>query len=267
MKKYWLLIKNTWDERVMYRLSFFLWRMRMVIRLLITFFLWSAIFSHVSSGEQLFGYTQAQMLTYVLAGYLINNFVFATRTLEIGADINEGRLTTILIRPLNYFSYLISRDIGDKLLNVSFTLFEVVAFILIIKPPVLLGGSPLLLLLTLVAFIGSILLYFYFSCLLGLIGFWTTEVWALRFVFFILVDFLAGNFMPIDVFPALIARVLLLTPFPYMVYFPVKIYLGQLQFGQIAQGLAVMSLWLLVFRVGVSWVWKKGLRIYSAEGR
>lgn len=264
MRKYWLIIKNTWDEYGEYRLNFVLWRVRVVIRFLITYFLWSSIFP---GNQEFFGYTRVMMLTYVLMVYLISNFVFATRTQEIGDEINQGKLTNYLLRPVSYFKSVAARDISDKLLNFGFTVVEFTVLFLLLKPPIMLQNQPVVLFLTLIAFIGATLVYFCISALMGFLGFWTTEIWGIRFIFFISLDFLAGNFFPIDILPQLASKILLLTPFPYMFYFPVKIYLGQLSTGNILQGFLVLGIWTVILIQLVTVVWKNGLKVYSAEGR
>lgn len=264
MRKYWLIIRNTWDEALVYRLNFVLWRVRVVIRFLITYFLWFSIYS---GGQLFFGYTREMMLTYVLMVYLVSNFVFATRTQDIGSEINEGKLTNYLLKPFNYFINLAARDMSDKILNFGCTVVELVAIFLILKPPFFFQINPVLILYALIAFIGSIIIYFCVSLLISFMGFWTTEVWATRFIFIILIDFLAGNFFPIDILPPIFFRMLLLTPLPYMYYFPVKIYLGQLTTNEIVQGFIVLIVWMWVLTKGVVMVWEKGLKVYSAEGR
>ena len=264
-KKYWLIIRNTWDEYATYRLNFILWRVRVIIRFFITYFLWASIYS--TTGQNFFGYSREQMLTYVLSVYIVSNFVFATRTQEVGAEINEGKLTNYLLQPLGYFSWLWTRDISDKLLNSLCTIFEVLFLILILKPPLFIQTNTILLVITLITFITAIIVYFCISLLLSFIGFWTSEVWATRFIFFILLDFLAGNFFPIDILPPVLAKTLLFTPFPYLFYFPVKIYLGQLTTNEISIGFLVLFCWTIILVKSVVRVWKKGLRTYSAEGR
>lgn len=264
MRKYWMIIKNTWDEALVYRLNFILWRVRVVIRFLITYFLWSSIYT---GNQNFFGYSREQILTYVLAVYIVSNFVFATRTQDIGSEINEGKLTNYLLKPINYFASLISRDASDKLLNFSFTILESVILFLLLKPPFFFQMNLWLILIAVLVFVGSVGVYFCISVLLGFMGFWTTEVWATRFIFIILLDFVAGNFFPIDILPKTVSQILMLTPFPYMFYFPVKIYLGQLGTGEIVQGFLVMLVWVFVLTKGVKLVWKKGLKVYSAEGR
>ncbi len=264
MKKYWMVSKNTWDEALVYRLNLILWRVRVVIRFLITYFLWSSIYT---GDQQFFGYTRETMLTYVLMVYLVSNFVFATRTQDIGDDINEGKLTNYLLRPANYFAILAWRDVSDKLLNFGFTVVEFLLLFFLLHPPIFHQQNFLLIGLTAFAFVGAVMVYFSISVLLGFLGFWTSEIWASRFIFIIFLDFLAGNFFPIDILPPTIAKILLLTPFPYMFYFPVKIYLGQLDFAQMLQGFLVLAVWLIFLMKLMSVIWQKGLQVYSAEGR
>lgn len=264
MKKYWLIIQNTWAEYTAYRLNFILWRVRMVVRFLITYFLWSTIYS---GGEDFFGYTRTSMLTYVVLTYIVSNFVFATRTQDIGAEINEGKLTNYLLKPVSYFKSLAARDMSDKVLNFGFTLVEVIVLIVILQPPIFFQTDPLWLSLSVIAFTFAVVIYFCLSSLLSMIGFWSTEVWATRFIFMILLDFIAGGFFPIDILPETIRAVLFLTPFPYIFYFPVKLYLGNSTFPFVLQGMAVMMVWAILLRFMIEKVWRSGLKVYGAEGR
>lgn len=207
------------------------------------------------------------MLTYVLLVYIISNFVFATRTQDIGSEINEGKLTNYLLKPISYFKSIAARDVSDKLLNFGFTLLEAIVLFAFLRPPLFLQVSPTLLILMLLAFTGATLVYFCISALMGFLGFWTTETWGIRFIFSISLDFLAGNFFPIDILPTWLAHILLFTPFPYMFYFPVKIYLGQLDSMEIFRGFVILTIWTILLIRLVLVVWRKGLRVYSAEGR
>jgi ABC-2 type transport system permease protein len=144
MKKYWTLIKNTWNEALVYRLNFVLWRVRIVIRFLITYFLWSTILKDTNS---IFGYSKEQMFTYIFLVYVVGNFVFATRTQDIGEEINNGKLTNYLLRPIGFFKSMAARDVSDKLLNFSFTVVEFVLFLVIFRPPFFIQTNPVILLL------------------------------------------------------------------------------------------------------------------------
>ena len=132
MKKYFQIAKNTWDETLAYRTSFILYRTRGFLQLLITYFVWQYITTQQGS---FFGYSQSSMLTYIIIGSFVSNFIFATRTTSIASEINEGILTNFLIRPFSYISYHFARDFGDKAMNLIFTIGELIVFFLIFHPP------------------------------------------------------------------------------------------------------------------------------------
>ena len=130
MQKYIQVVKNTFAEYTAYRLNFLLWRVRMVVRLIVIYTLWQAFFS---SQKVIFGYSESQILTYILISEIVANFVYSTRTQDLGSEIQQGNLTNYLLRPLNYFGFLLSRDILDKSLNVFFSIIEVILLFIFFK--------------------------------------------------------------------------------------------------------------------------------------
>lgn len=264
LRKYIPIIQNTWSEMMQYRLNFVMWRVRAVLNLLTVFFLWSAIFQ---SREGLFGYNREQILTYILLSQLIGAIVFSSRTSEVGQEINDGTLSNFLLAPINYIRYWWARDISDKILNIGFSVFEVAFLILLFRPPIFAQTDILTLLLCGVVIFLSIILFFYISFLLSLSGFWTADVWAPRFLFFVFTDFFAGRFFPLDIFPEKIFNLLRFLPFTYLLFFPLKIYLGDFDYGEIIQGIVIIVVWIGIFYTLVNLIWKKGLRKYEAQGR
>lgn len=257
-------MKNTFAEYTAYRLNFILWRVRMVIRLVVIYTLWQAFFS---SQKIIFGYSENQILTYILISEIVANFVYSTRTQDLASEIQQGNLTNYLLRPVNYFGFLISRDALDKCLNVFFSCLEVLLLYLFFKPQIILVTDPGRLLLFILTVCIGVGLYFFISLILSLLTFWTKESWAPRFLFFIISDFLSGGLFPLDILPPYIYKILNILPFPYMLYFPLKIYLNQLSEVLIVQGILISLIWLGILFFAVKNVWAKGLRLYTAEGR
>ncbi|MBI5619350.1 ABC-2 family transporter protein [Candidatus Gottesmanbacteria bacterium] len=264
MKTYFQIIKNTWAEMMMYRLNFVLWRVRWVVQRLVVYFLWWAIFAN---RQEIFGYSQSMILTYVLLGSIVGTFVLGTTTMDIGGVINQGNLSNFLIRPVDFFRYYLARDIGDKLLNVVFAVVEIAILVLLLRPPVFVESNIWYILLSVVAVGIGALLYFFFSLLLGFFGFWSSDVWSPRFLSMVIMEFFAGGLFPLDILPKPLFAFARSLPFFYFIYFPIKVYLGQLSVISVVQGLATGLVW-----VGGLWyiavlVWKKGLRVYTAEGK
>lgn len=257
-------MKGTVAEYMIYRLNFVLWRVRVVMQLLVTYFLWWAIFSE---RQDFFGYTQSMILTYILLSSLVRTIVLGTTTMEIGNVINQGDLSNYLIRPIKFLRFYLAQDVADKLLNLSFAVIEVTVLFLILRPQIFIQTNPMYLILTMLAIVIATVLYFYFSFLLGLLGFWTPDIWAPRFLSFVIMEFFAGGLFPLDILPKPLFLVSQSLPFFYFIYFPLKVYLGQLSMPVIAQGLLVGGFWVGGLWLVSNFTWKKGLRVYTAEGR
>lgn len=264
MKKYLLVARLTWDETFSYRLNFTMWRVRTIIQLLTMYFLWLAI---IPENGNILGYSRTFMLTYILGTSLISSIIIASRSYEVGTEINNGNLSNFLIRPINYFMYWFARDIGDKGMNITFSIIELFLLFLILKPPIFLQTEISFLLLAALSAGLGLLMYFFISFLLGMIGFWSPEVWAPRFIFLTVLTFFSGGLFPLDILPKPIFSFFELLPFPYLLYFPLKIYLGQLPLIEIYKGLAVSCVWIGILYALAKFVWIKGLKLYTAYGR
>lgn len=262
--KYFRVFANTWGEVLTYRFNFMMWRFRVVLQLLTMFFLWSTL---IPAGSDLFGYSRQQMLTYILGTSLMSSIVLATKTFEIGEQITTGNLSNFLTKPISYIKYWFARDLGDKAMNLFFTIIELTLIIFLFKPPLLLQTDPIFLFYTLVAVLCAMIMYFFFGFLVGLIGFWSNEIWGPRFIIWILLGFFAGSLFPLDILPGPVFEILKFLPFTYLQYFPLKIYLGQLSMQLIFEGLLISISWLFILFFMVQLVWKKGLKIYGAEGK
>ena len=113
----------------------------------------------------------------------------------------------------------------------------------------------------------AIAISFFFNVVLGFFAFWIPEVWGIRFLFNIILSFFAGLYFPIDILPKQIAQIFGLLPFQYVLYFPLKIYLGQLGSAEIIKGSIISLSWLIILYLFASFLWRKGLKEYTAYGR
>ena len=271
IQAYLQIIKGTWAEYMMYRLNFVMWRLRMVMQLLVTYFLWWAIFGtkeNLPAGEAgFFGYTQSMILTYVLLTSIVRSVVLGTTTMEIGDLINQGNLSNYLVKPIHFFSYYAARDAADKALNLLFAIGELVILFIILRPPIFVQTDPLYLGLAVVSVLLGAVLYFYFSMILGFLGFWTPDVWGPRFISFVVMEFFAGSLFPLDILPRALFAFSQALPFSYFIYFPIKVYMGQVGLPAIIQGVSTGILWVAGLWYLATVLWKRGLKAYTAEGK
>lgn len=249
---------------VAYRLSFLVWRMRSVLQVLTIYYLWLSITSKTSLFHN---YSQEHLLTYIFGTSIVAAFVFSTRTTELAEDINEGNLSNYLIRPLSYFSYLFARDMGDKLMNVAFSLIELLLLVLLLRPPFLFQTNPVVIFFTFMAICLAVVNNYFIGLLLGTIGFWSRETWAPRFIFSQIVGFFSGALFPLDILPKNLSALFQALPFSYLQYFPLKIYLGQINTFDTISGMVASLMWTIITFLILQAVWIRGLRNYAAYGR
>lgn len=264
MNKYLRIITITWAEMLEYRLNFVLWRVRFVMQRLVVYFLWWALFS---TRETFFSYTQSTILTYVLLVGIIATFVTGTRVYGVGELITHGDLSNILIRPINFFSLYMARDSADKALNLLFGIIEVALLIVILRPPIFVQTSAAPLMFASLAVAIGIILFFCYAMIHGLLAFWLPDVWAPRFLSFVIMEFFTGALFPLDILPKPLYTLTQLLPFQYFMYFPVKVYLGQLTVMQTAGGMAVGMVWVGILWYAMAVMWRRGLRVYTSEGK
>jgi ABC-2 type transport system permease protein len=263
MGKYFQVTKSTIDEITTYRFNFAMWRFRNVLQLLTIYYLWITV---TPNDGQLFGYTQPAILTYILGTAFIGSLVFSTRTHEIGDHINNGDLSMFLTKPWSYFGYWFARDIGDKAFNIGFAIVELFILYMILKPALLLQSDTNLIFLTIISMILAILINFFIGCLLGMVGFWSPDIWAPRFIFYILVGFLSGGVFPLDIFPNWLQLIFQYSPFTYMIYFPMKVYLNAFSQSQLVLGFLIAAFWTGALYAATNLIWRRGLKSYSGHG-
>jgi ABC-2 type transport system permease protein len=140
---------------------------------------------------------------------------------------------------------------------------------IILKPPFFVQANPLYLGSFIVSVILGILIYFMIALLTGFVPFWSpTATWGASFIVnTILVEYLSGALFPLDILPQYIQTVLSYTPFPYMLFFPIEIYLGKISVFGIIKAIAVSGVWVVCLWIIVNAVWKKGLKTYEAYGK
>jgi ABC-2 type transport system permease protein len=101
---------------------------------------------------------------------------------------------------------------------------------------------------------------------MALLAFWVLEVSTFIFILFAFEYIASGHLFPLDILPPTILKALHFTPFPYMLFFPVNIYLGRITSSEIVEGLLVQVGWVLAAWALARLVWSRGIRKYSAVG-
>lgn len=266
MNKYLSILKISLKQEFAYRINFILWRFRNTIQILVFFFLWDSVFTNESI---YFGYSKEAILTYALLLVFVRSLVLSSKSNEMAGQIASGDLSNYLLKPINYFKYWITRDFVNKFLNLGFSVVEITILVLLLRPDVYIQSNFFTLFIFTIFIVIAIFLFFNLLLLTNFVPFWAPETaWGAQFLMIvIIVEFLSGSFFPLDVLPKSVFDILKFTPFPYLVYVPIKIYLGGFNNNFIAFSLIVSLFWSVILWFFVKRVWIKGLKVYEAYGR
>lgn len=263
MRKYWFVFSLYWQEGLARRSSFIAERLRALVVLVSFYYFWKAV---LAGQDSVAGYDAAAMLTYLLGMNVLRSLVFASQSWEVSMDINQGRLSTYLIRPINFMAYTFFRDLSEKSINLTSAIIEICGLVFIFKMNVRWPTEVSTWGLFILACLLGAIMYFVLSFMVACWGFWTAESGGPRWLMELFLEFSAGAFFPIDVLPARVQEVFMHLPSPYMVFFPLQVFLEKVDSHQIINGFLSQMFWIAIFLAATRVVWQKGLRYYGAEG-
>lgn len=266
MGKYAHVISLGIQSTLVYRVNFVVRALFGLVPLLALILLWRAIYEGRTDGE-VGGYSQSSVITY----YLIVNVVLALTSVteddwQIAADIRDGKISQFLLKPIDYLRYRLCLFAAGRLVYTAAALIPTAVFLWAQRADLQGPASTLHLGVFAVSLVLTALLQFFISYTMALLAFWVLEVATFIFILFAFEYVAGGHLFPLDMLPAGVQTALQLTPFPYMLYFPVSVYLGRLQGAELWQGLALQGFWVVASLTLARVVWRRGLKHYSAVG-
>lgn len=263
MKKYWFVYSLYWQESLAQRMSFLMERFRALVVVTSLFYLWNALLKEQPTFA---GYDRDSIFTYLAGMTLLRSLVLATRTDEIPMEINQGRLSGYLLKPVNFFAYSFSRDLSEKSTNALSSLIEISLLLWLFRAPLQVPERAA----TWLAFVAvvalAVVLNFLIHFLFGCWGFWTSESSGPRFFLALLLEYTAGVFFPLDILPASVQQALHWLPSPYLIYFPLNVLLERVSTAELWQGMAIQTAWIAFFSCLAVAIWRRGVVVYGAEG-
>jgi ABC-2 type transport system permease protein len=263
--KYWKVFDIGLQNTFVYRWNFLLRSLFGIVPLIGTVFIWRAIFE--ARGSSIGGYEYATMIFYFLLTILVDNLVTPTEDeWQIAADIRDGRISSFLIKPMNYLGYRLTLYASYRLLYTAVTFIPVAFLFWWFREYLRLPES----MITWLAFVGAVamagLLQFFVAYALAMLAFWILEISTVVFILYSFEYFLSGQIFPLDIMPGWLQGFVRWSPFTYELFFPVQIYLVRISGAAVWQGLAIQAGWVLVMWVVAAMMWRSGVRRYQAVG-
>jgi len=262
MVKYWELAKSQMKVDSAYTAWYWADTCSAILRLLITYYFWLAVYDH---NDSIKGIDFKTMLTYIVVAMIIEQYVSGVGD-GLARQIKDGSIVLELLKPYHMLNKLIALDIGSK----------ISAFFRATIPIVVIAFLFLDL-----SFPTNILTYFYFivsfiigaligaqiDLMIGIVAFWTVNVWGVRVLREAIIKFFSGALIPISLFPHWFQNVSQFLPFQAMVYVPTTIFTGQVSSGsQIALSIGIQIFWLISMYALLRILWLFAIRKITIFG-
>jgi ABC-2 type transport system permease protein len=259
---YKALLLAGFQQMAQYRIQSLLWMLFAIIRPVIFLAAWIAIAT--AQGGSVAGYTVGDFAAYYVCLAWVSQLVMAWNSQEFEWEVNQGRLSAKLLRPLHPIHYSVIDNIVYKL-----TTLPVLAIILVIIS-VAFNAHYSTQLWHVVVFVPSVILaaalFFVFGYIIACLAFWATRMRTANTLWQRASFIFAGQIAPIALMPGWLQAMAYGLPFWYMQGAPTEILQGTATPERALSILAGQAVWLIVCCAVFRVVWRRGVRAYSAVG-
>ena len=264
MKKYLRLLSIAFQDALQYRAEGLIWFLFDVLPPLMMVFVWLAAYRET---DDVAGFSLAAMLSYYLGLALLRNVITTHPEWEIAESVRSGRLSMLLLKPLNPWVYWLTGDSAWRVVRlVMVTPLLVLAVYLLggqVEAPRLgFDSAPALAICLALSF----LLCYLLKISLGFAGFWLLDIGGAAGLYEVAVYLVGGTIVPLELLPPPLRLVADLLPFKYVYYFPLALAFGRISGPDVWSGLAFQAAWTALLFLFARSLWSAGLRRYEAVG-
>ncbi|MFH0854832.1 MAG: ABC-2 family transporter protein [bacterium] len=261
MKKYWTIFKLELQKDMQYRFNFFSRIISNALMLVFLFFFWIRIYSE---GNHIGGYNLKDILTYYFIATIFTFWLSRDLGWIISDEIREGDVKNFLLKPVSYILNHFSQYIA--VLFTHFIHYGPIIFIacFLLRKYFIYPSNSIQWVFFILSFFLSAALYFLVYYIMGLTSFWLGMIQGLNYGFQVLVGFMEGKYLPLDLLPTWFIKLNSFLPFKYMLYEPLSIFLNKTSFNR--QSLLVPLAWTIALFVLAKVLWKRGIKVYEAYG-
>jgi len=243
-----------WSE---YRAELYLWALTGVMPIIMM-----GVWREAASRHDM-GMTPSELTRYFLAVFLVRQLTMVWVIWEFEALVVNGTLSPQLLQPIHPFWRFLVFHLTERVARAPFAVALMLLWIWAFPDAAWLPSLADVGLTTL-GVLAAFLARFVIQSAVSMIAFWSERASSIEELWFTVYMALSGMLAPLEMFPPSVRAFAELTPFPYMVYFPVKLLLGMPV--DLLKGFTVLGLWGLAGFVAFRVLWRRGLRHYSAMG-
>lgn len=252
--------KKAFAREATYRMEVFTEVGSLIVRVYLLRSLWTALYAQNVAPMNL---PLHSMITYATVALLMSLILEVDGTRLIREKVREGTIATDLMKPISVPFYFFSDGFGQTLLHALLVIPSILCALLLVHidlPSAQVFGMFLL------SFFIGYLVNFFLNFLMNAIAFWTLETFAIQLIVRWVSDLLSGQIIPLTFFPGVFGRIVFALPFAAIYSTPLLIYVGVIKPHDYGRYLLIQVLWLALFSVLSTLVWRAASRRVVIQG-
>lgn len=247
---------------LIYRAEFVMFMITTILAPTISLLIWRAALASGASlpvdGEYLTTY-------FVLLG-LVSMLTSSWTSGFLAEEIRLGHISKWLIRPGSAHFNGIANNLSEKLIKIVALSPMIAVLWWFFRDSVALPSSPIRWLLFIVSIIAAAVMVFALDVIVGSLAFWLDDIGGIDYARGLLAMLLRGQLIPLALMPTWAQGFIDLQPFRFTLSFPLEIVVGDLAAADIALGMILQLAYPVLTVLVARWLWRRGLRSYSAVG-
>jgi ABC-2 type transport system permease protein len=259
-RRFWQV---NWAEQWQYRANLLMYLLYWLVSPVVYLAVWTTI---ANSQGSVNGLTAADFTTYYLTLLVVDQLTSDITIHLLAYKIQDGTLSGELLRPVHpILTNTLMNNLAFKALIFAVFIPVWLVLCLLFRPDYSAVTLPNILLAIPAIALGFGINFFLGAAITSL-AFWTTRIYSISEFFFAVSSLLSGQFVPLILMPPLIQQAAQVLPYQFTIYFPIQVILGYVPLDLYLQKLAFGLAWLAALYLLFRWVWRAGLKRFSAVG-
>ncbi len=253
----------TWAEQWQYRANLMMYMLYGLVSPVVYLAVWITI---ANSQGSVGGLTANDFILYYLTLLIVDELTGDITIHILAYKIQDGTLSSELLYPIHpVLTHTLVYNIAFKMLTFIALLPIWVLLFLLFHPnySVVTWQSLLLAVPAIILGFGT---SFLFGATVTCLAFWTTRVYAISEFHFALITLFSGQFVPLQLMPKFIQTLAQYLPFQMYKYVPIQIILNRLSPADMLRDYAVGVVWFVIALLLFNWMWRTGIKRFSAVG-
>ena len=259
-RKYWAIFQITLVNSLAYP-GELIGRSLIIVPFMWVFYqLWEVTFEAAGT-DMINGMTLYSTIWYLMMAETIElSRPAVART--ISENVKDGSIAYILNKPYSFLLYQFSNSMGETLFRaLTNALFGSAMVWWLVGPP----PGPRGWLFASIALLGTWILNFCISCLIGLSAFLVEDVSPFLWIYQKFIFILGGFLIPLDFYPEWLQSVAKVLPFSAMIYGPSKLFIEP-TWEFLGTVLIMQSVWILATGTALVFSFRRGMSYLTVNG-